>query len=63
MDSRTSVGNADAAHGVRSHQGRWTTGGRDDFAAATRVFFLVSHGDSRDRVRQAMSTLLGLEGE
>ena len=44
MHSGTSVGNADAAHGMRSHGGRWTSGGRNDFAAATRVLLLVSHG-------------------
>ena len=30
---------------------------------ATRVVFLVSHGGSRDRVHQVMSTLYRLEGE
>ena len=37
VDPGTSDGNADAAYGVRSHEGRWTPGGRGDFAAATRV--------------------------
>ena len=54
--------NADAAHGMRSHKGSWTPEGRDDFAAATMVLLLVSHGGSRDRVLQAMSTLHELKG-
>ena len=37
VDSGTSEGNADAAHGMRSHKGSWTPEGRDDFAAATMV--------------------------
>ena len=40
---------------MHSHEGRWTPGGRGDFAATTKVSFLVSHGGSRDQVRQAMS--------
>ena len=62
MDPGTSEGNADAAHGVRSHERRWISGGRGDFAEAIRVLLLVSHGDSRGRVHQAMYTLHGLEG-
>ena len=61
MDPGISEGNADTAHGVRSHEGGWTREGRGDFAAVTRVLLLVSHGGSRNRVRQAMSTLHGLE--
>ena len=48
VDPGTSEGNADVAHGVRSHEGRWTPGGRGDFVAATRVLLLVSNGGSRD---------------
>ena len=61
MDPGTSEGNADANHGVRSHDGCWTPRGRGDFSAALRVL-LVSHGGLRDRVRQVISTLYGLEG-
>ena len=43
------------------NEGRRTPGGRGDFAAATRVVLLVLDGGSRDRVRQALSTLHGLE--
>ena len=46
MNPRTNGRNTDAAHGIRSHEGRWTPGGRGDFAAATRVLFLASHGCS-----------------
>ena len=62
VDLGISQENADATHGMRSHEDGWTPGGRGDFAAATRVLSLVSHGGSRDRVRQAMFTLHGLEG-
>ena len=61
MDPGTSEVNADAAYGMCSHEGHLTPWGRGDFAAATRVVFLVSHGDSRDQVGQAMFTLHGLE--
>ena len=61
MDPETSERNADAAHGVRSREGRWTPGGCGDFPKAIRKLFLVAHGGSRDRNRQAMSTLHGLE--
>ena len=49
------------AHGMHPHEGRWTSGGRGDFAAATRVLLQVLRGSSHERVRQAMSTLHGLE--
>ena len=49
-----------SAHGVCSHEGRWTPEGRGNFAAATRLMLLVSHGNSRDRIREAISTLHGL---
>ena len=62
MDPETSQGNANTAHGVRSREGRWTPRGRGDFAATTRVFLLVSHGSSRDRVRRAMAALYELVG-
>ena len=61
MNPGTSEGNADAVHGVRSHEERWTPGGRGDFKTATKVLLLVSYGVSRDRVRQAMSTLHGFD--
>ena len=48
VDPGTSEGNADAAHGVRSHEGHWAPGGLGDFAAAKSILFLVSHEDSRD---------------
>ena len=50
MDPRTSEENANAAHGMRSHEECWTPG-CGDFTAATRVLFSVSYGDSRDRIR------------
>ena len=62
MDPGTSKRNVDAAHGMRSHEGSWKPEGCGDFVAATRILLLVSHGGSRDGVRQAMSTLHGLEG-
>ena len=62
MDPGTSEGNADAAHGVRPHEGCRTPEGRDDFVAATSVLLLVSYGGSRDQVRQAMYTRHGPEG-
>ena len=43
---------------MRSQQGRWTRGDRDDFAAPIRVLFLVSYGGSRDRVRQGLHWLV-----
>ena len=51
MDPGTNEGDEDAARGLRSHEGRWTPGGRGDLAAATTILFLVSHGGSRDQVR------------
>ena len=50
VDPGISEESEDAAHGICSHE-EWTPRGRVDFAAATR-----------DQVRQAMSTLHGLEG-
>ena len=55
MDPGTSEGNADAAHGVRLHEGRGTPGRRGDSTVATRVLLVVLHGGSRDRARPAMS--------
>ena len=43
------------------HKGYWTPGSQGDFPAATRVLFLVLYEGSRNRPRQAMSTLHGLE--
>ena len=62
VDPEKSEGNAYAAYGMHSQEGRWKPGVRGDFAATTRVLLMVSHGGSRDRVRQAMPTLHGLEG-
>ena len=36
MNAETSEGNADSPHGIHSHEGRWTPGGRGDFTTATR---------------------------
>ena len=61
VDPGTSEGNADAAHGMRSHKGSWTPQGRDDFAAATRVLLLVLHGGLRNRVWVRNSATTGID--
>ena len=59
MGPGTSEGNADAAHGVRYHEGRWKPRGCDDLAVTIYIRLLLSF---RMEVHQAMSTLHALEG-
>ena len=61
MDPGKNEATAGADRGMRSPEGSWTSGGRGDFTANTRVLLLVLHGGSLNQVCQAMSTLHGLE--